>query len=323
MGKIINAIGNTWAIIPRTAGTAVLTGIDTAKTVANVLTDAGSTIATTKDKLWEVLSSSRNTGKRYNKLYQVPASVGIGAGVLVEGAVRTVLEPTRNAFLNVRDTAGNFFVNIGNTLKRTFKNDRPVSDFRFEKMQMRKPTGENYVSKRAWWNKTSTPSASSSSAAPSPTPSTPSPSTPNAAAAAASTAPLLAQITALKDQMRDMQNDFNALKAENQNLINVNQQLLAANQRLAQENATLQSQIAAMQAAAQNPQTAAQSSQTTGQRGQTNNAQTGQANAPRNRQNSSQNQQTAMQNGQNAPQNAGASAPQSWSQPNQAPQQNP
>lgn len=147
MGKALNAIGNTAAVVPRTAGSIVLAGIDTLKTGANVGADVARIVRSTGDKLWEVLSSSRNTGKRYNKLYQVPASIGIGAGVLAEGAVRAVVEPTRNAFLNVRDTSGNFFLNIGNTLKRTFDTTRPLSDFRYEKIQMRKPTGDNRISR--------------------------------------------------------------------------------------------------------------------------------------------------------------------------------
>lgn len=156
MGKFINSIGNTVALIPRATGSVILGGIDTARTAANILSDAGTTISNTKEKLREVLTSSRNTGKRYNKLYQVPAWVALGAGVVVEGAVRTVLEPARNAFLNVRDTTGNFFSNIGNTLKRTFKNDRPVSDFHFEKIQMKTPTRDNWIANKAWWNRSQT-----------------------------------------------------------------------------------------------------------------------------------------------------------------------
>ena len=107
----------------------------------------------TSNKVWETLSSSWNEWKWYNKLYQVPAGVVISGATLVEWAVRTVLEPTRNLFLNVRDTVGNFFKNIGNTIKRTFDTTTPVSDFSYEKLKMKESTYKNRLSKLAWWKK--------------------------------------------------------------------------------------------------------------------------------------------------------------------------
>ena len=71
-------------IVPRGLGTVGVGALDTLKTGANVLTDMGMVVKDTSDKLWDVLSSSWNTGKRYNKLYQVPAGVVLGAGTLVE-----------------------------------------------------------------------------------------------------------------------------------------------------------------------------------------------------------------------------------------------
>ena len=120
MGKIVNAVWNTLGIVPRGLGTIGVGALDTLKTGANVLTDMGMVVKDTSDKLWDVLSSSWNTGKRYNKLYQVPAGVIIGTGTLVEWAVRTVLEPVGNGVLNVRDVTGNFFKNIGNSIGRIF-----------------------------------------------------------------------------------------------------------------------------------------------------------------------------------------------------------
>ena len=61
-----------------------LGALDTLKTGANVLTDMGTVVKDTNNKLREVLSSSWNKGKRYNKLYQVPVGLAIGAGTLVE-----------------------------------------------------------------------------------------------------------------------------------------------------------------------------------------------------------------------------------------------
>ena len=84
--------------------------------------------------------------------------------MVVEGAVRAVLEPARNGILNVRDIFGNFFKNIGSTIGSTFDSTRPVSDFRFEHLKTKKPTGENWFSKLAWWKK-KTPAP-----APAPTP---------------------------------------------------------------------------------------------------------------------------------------------------------
>lgn len=146
-------MGNTFGVVPRAGWTAVLAGVDTLKTGANVFTDIGNVVADTSDKLREVLSSSRTTGKWYNKLYQVPLWIVAWAGTLVEWVARTVLEPSRNAILNVRDTTGNFFKNIGNTIGRLFDTSKPASDFSFEKLQTKKPTGQNWLSKIAFWNK--------------------------------------------------------------------------------------------------------------------------------------------------------------------------
>jgi hypothetical protein len=74
------------------------------KTGWNVVTDMGNVVADTGSKAWEVLSSSWTNGKWYNKLYQVPAGLVISRATLVEGAVRSVVEPVRNLFLNVRDS---------------------------------------------------------------------------------------------------------------------------------------------------------------------------------------------------------------------------
>ena len=153
MGKAINSIGNTAAFFPRTLGTGGIVMLDTLKWAGNVLSDMGSVIQQTSSEIKEILTSSRTTGKRYNKLYQVPMGVVASTGTLLEWAVRSVLEPARNAFLNVRDIAGNFFKNIGNTIGRTFDSSKPVSDFSFEHLQTKKATGQNRFSKLAWWKK--------------------------------------------------------------------------------------------------------------------------------------------------------------------------
>lgn len=153
MGKALNSIGNTVAVVPRGMGAWVLATLDTVRAAGNIFSDMWAVIQHTWAELKEVLMSSRNTGKWYNKLYQVPASLLVGTGVLVEGVVRTVLEPTRNAFLNVRDVTGNFFKNIGNGIGRLFDTSRPVSDFRFEHLQTKNSTGKNRMKKLARWKK--------------------------------------------------------------------------------------------------------------------------------------------------------------------------
>ena len=97
-------------------------------------------IKDTSDRLWKTLTSAWNTGKWYNKLYQVPLSPFAGAAEVVEGAVRTVIEPTRNLILNARDTVANVFTNFGSGIRRLFRTDKPVSDFSFNKLEYKKPT---------------------------------------------------------------------------------------------------------------------------------------------------------------------------------------
>ena len=115
-----------------------------------------SVVKNTSDRLWDTLSSARNTGKWYNKLYQVPISPFAGAAEVIEGAVRTVLEPSRNLVLNTRDTVANLFTNFGRSIRWLFRTDVPVSDFSFDKLEYKKPTWDNRMSKLAFW-KRSTP----------------------------------------------------------------------------------------------------------------------------------------------------------------------
>ena len=90
-------------------------------------------IKDTSDRLWKTLTSAWNTGKWYNKLYQVPLSP-------FAGAVRTVIEPTRNLILNARDTISHSFTNLGRSIRWLFRTDVPVSDFSFDKLAYKTPT---------------------------------------------------------------------------------------------------------------------------------------------------------------------------------------
>lgn len=157
MGKFGNFMGNTLGIVPRGAGTGVLAWLDTVKTGANVFTDIGAITANTTTKLWDILSSSWNKGKWYNKLYQIPIGLVAWAWTLIEWAVRLVVEPTRNIILNTRDVLGNLGINAWSSIKSLFDTTRPASSFSFEKLQTKKPTWKNWFSKLAWWNNTPTP----------------------------------------------------------------------------------------------------------------------------------------------------------------------
>jgi len=220
MGKFVNAVWNTVGIVPRGLGTVGVGALDTLKTGANVLTDMGMVVKDTSDKLWDVLSSSWNTGKRYNKLYQVPAGVVLGAGTLVEWAVRTVIEPARNGILNVRDVTGNFFKNIGNSIGRLFDTTKPVSDFSFEKLQYKKPTGKNWVSHWAWRKKSNSVSSSN-------TTSTSSKNSISNVANPSQVAQLQSQLTSLTAQIVQLQSSLATLQAQNQQLQGENQSLKA------------------------------------------------------------------------------------------------
>lgn len=220
MGKFVNAVWNTVGIVPRGLGTVGVGALDTFKTGANVLTDMGMVVKDTSDKLWDVLSSSWNTGKRYNKLYQVPAGVVLGAGTLVEWAVRTGLEPLRNGILNVRDVTGNFFKNIGNSIGRLFDTTKPVSDFSFEKLQYKKPTGKNWVSHWAWWKKSNSVSSSN-------TTSTSSKNSVSNVTNPSQVTQLQSQLTSLTAQIAQLQSSLATLQSQNQKLQGENQSLKA------------------------------------------------------------------------------------------------
>ena len=155
MSKFSNSVWNTIAVPVRWLGSVFYAwGWDIIKTWCNIITDLKNVAVDTKKKAWETLSSSWSTWKWYNKLYQVPAGIVVTWATIVEWAVRTALvEPTRNFILNVRDTVWNFFNNIWNTIKKAFDTTRPVSDFSYEKLKMKKPTFKNRMSKLAWWKK--------------------------------------------------------------------------------------------------------------------------------------------------------------------------
>lgn len=156
MGKVWNFTWNTlwflgrWAVA--TSGLAVL---DIAHAWANVVSDIGTVVKDTKQKVREILSSPYAKGpmKWYHRVGGALTSPFIGLGALVEGAVRTGVEPTRNAVLNVRDITGNFFKNLWESILRTFDAKRPASDFSFNHLQWKEPKRENWVSKRTRWKK--------------------------------------------------------------------------------------------------------------------------------------------------------------------------
>ena len=147
--------GNTVGVAPRVVGTGVRWVIDGAQSTVNVASDMAFVIKDTSDRLWKTLTSAWNTGKWYNKLYQVPLSPFAGAAEVVEGAVRTVIEPTRNLILNARDTISHGFTNLGRSIRWLFRTDVPVSDFSFDKLAYKKPTWDNRMSKLAFWKKKS------------------------------------------------------------------------------------------------------------------------------------------------------------------------
>ena len=151
MSKFWNSVWNTIAVPIRWLGTGASSWLDVVKTWCNVVTDIWNVVKDTSDKVWEVLTSSWNKWKWYNKLYQVPTGVLVSWAVVVEWAVRTALEPAWNLILNVRDGVGNFFNNIWNTIKRTFDTTRPTTDFSYEKLKMKAPSYKNWLSKLARW----------------------------------------------------------------------------------------------------------------------------------------------------------------------------
>lgn len=205
MGNFKNVVGNTLGALPRWVGSGGLVVLDSLKTVANTLTDVGTITKETGNKLFGVLSSSWSKGKWYNKLYQVPAGVVIGAWTAIEWLVRTALEPSRNAILNVRDLTGNFFKNIGNTIGSIFSKEKPVSDFSFAKLKMKEASKENRFSHLAWRNKHSAT-----------TPSSHSPDSNSETATQLAT--LSEQVHTLQASLTTLQSDHQKLQLENEAL---------------------------------------------------------------------------------------------------------
>ncbi|MDO4713694.1 MAG: hypothetical protein Q4B28_03450 [bacterium] len=155
MAKAWNATGNTLGVVHRGLGTGVLGGVDIVKTGANVFTDLGKVVDDTCNKIWQILSSPYAKGpiKWYHRVGGAVVSPFLALGTGIEGVVRSVLEPGRNVILNARDTLGNSLINLGHSLKWLFKNDKPVSDFSFEKLKTRTVSGDNLLSRLAWWQK--------------------------------------------------------------------------------------------------------------------------------------------------------------------------
>lgn len=116
------------------------TGFNYPKQIFEVLSDT-----TTHTK--NVFKNAFSKGKRYQKIVNGLASPFVAAGTLAEGAVRAVLNPTRNAVLNTRDSAGNVLVNEGNTIKWTAHHEDP-STFKFQELQDRNVDKGNRISKR-------------------------------------------------------------------------------------------------------------------------------------------------------------------------------
>ena len=162
--------GNTVGVAPRVVGTGVRWVIDGTQSTVNVASDMAFVIKDTSDRLWKTLTSAWNRGKWYNKLYQVPLSPFAGAAEVVEGAVRTVIEPTRNLILNARDTISHGFTNLGRSIRWLFRTDVPVSDFSFDKLAYKKPTWDNRMSKLAFWKKKSPNPTPATNPNPSPAP---------------------------------------------------------------------------------------------------------------------------------------------------------
>ena len=131
-----------------------------------------------------------------------------------------MLEPVRNGVLNVRDVTGNFFKNIGNSIGRLFDTTKPVSDFSFEKLQYKKPTGKNWVSNWAWWKKSNSISSSN-------TTSTSSKNSISNVANPSQVAQLQSQLTSLTAQIGQLQSSLTTLQAQNQQLQGENQSLKA------------------------------------------------------------------------------------------------
>lgn len=201
MGKVWNFTWNTlwflgrWAVA--TSGLAVL---DIAQAWANVVSDIGTVVKDTKQKVREILSSPYAKGpmKWYHRVGGALTSPFIGLGALVEGAVRTGVEPTRNAVLNVRDITGNFFKNLWESILRTFDTKRPASDFSFNHLQWKEPKRENWVSKRTRWKKSE--------------------ALPNTSLTTPSTTVNVDRITELQAQLTNLSAQQKQLQAENQAL---------------------------------------------------------------------------------------------------------
>ena len=146
-------IENTLSIPDRLLQTWLTVPSNIFDTLSAIPKDIKGVVKNTTEKIKNIFKSAVKKWKRYQRVWNTLLSPFVSLWAAVEWAVRTVVEPARNLFLNVRDSVGNFFKNIWNTIKRAFDTTTPVSDFSYEKLKLKEPTRKNRVSKLAWWKK--------------------------------------------------------------------------------------------------------------------------------------------------------------------------
>lgn len=149
--SLVKRAWNTVWLPVRVWWTIVYWWLDAVNTVATLPKQVFEIVSNTTGQIKDVFGNAWNKWKRYNKLVNVPLSPFVATWTAIEGAIRSVVNPSWNALTHTRDVAWNTLVNAWNSIKWTFS-DKPVSDFKYEHLKTSDIGKKNYISKRQWFS---------------------------------------------------------------------------------------------------------------------------------------------------------------------------
>ena len=173
MGKFFNRVWNTVWVIPRGLWTALTLWVDTAKAISNETLLNLSQIFNKKNKtekvkketawnlllwIWRTFKWTRETiknsfqGKRYKKLYKVPATLIASPFMLIEWGIETLLWCWYNCVKNTKDLIWNGLINWWKTIK-TMWSSEPYKNFKFERLDEPTITPKMYIANALYSNK--------------------------------------------------------------------------------------------------------------------------------------------------------------------------
>jgi phage-related protein len=145
--KFNNRVGNVLSVVPRLVGAGLVTIKDSLITLLNTAKEGGDILMKTGQDIWDVLRNpyAQNNGYTWDKRIvkgMVSPFVAVGTGI--EGAVRSVLSPTRNGVCNAVKTLWNSAKNIGRPLWRIFSTKHSL-DYNHSQLEPNKHNPYNRI----------------------------------------------------------------------------------------------------------------------------------------------------------------------------------